>query len=203
MTFADLKTELVARGAENDDDRAGFWINIAYRKIINAQDWPFTEIVTIGTSGAGLVAITDVRKIITVGDVSDGGSGPGRRLKRISFPELVEDLGVEDVGETGTPEYWWMASGSILAYPLGGTIFVRYHKRVPELTGVTEPIFDAEYHPLIVDRAMVEVYKDADEFAAAKEALNQYYIDLAEMTKDYQVFSREHGYIQVHDATDG
>lgn len=206
MTFAELKAELVARGAENDATRNGRWLNQAYRAIANAQDWPFTEDEATGSTGAGTVEVANVRKVIVVGDVTHSANPPGRNLKRISFAELAEDIKVEDADHTGNPEFWWLdnSTSTITTWPLGGTIYVRYHKRLDPLSDDNDtPVFDEEYHPLIVDRAMVEVYKNSDEFEAATAALNQFYADLASMAKDYQVYAREHSYIQVVEPYDG
>lgn len=204
MTFAELISELVARGAEDNDTRNGRRINKAYRRILNAYDWPFTLTTATGSSGAGAVTITDLRKVILVGDVSDG-TVPGRRLKKISYEELVEDVGVEDISVTGTPEFWWYdaVGTAINTYPVGGTVYARYYKRVDQMTDPDSPIFDEEYHDLIVDRAMIEVYKDNDEFQKAREEQAEFLTSLGAMASDYQIYSREHGYIQVLDPRDG
>jgi len=205
VTFADITAEMAARGSEAGATRNGVWANVAYRMILNAHDWPFTVTTATGTAGAGSVAVSTFRKAIVVGDVEDSALPPGNRLHKITFEEVAEDLEGQDIAVAGTPEFWWYdaVAGSIKTYPLGGTIYARYYQRLAPLTGVQEPVFDEEYHNLIVDRAMVEVHKDSSEFDVATAALNQYYVDLAAMARDYQVYSREHGYIQVPDAYDG
>lgn len=206
MTFADLKTELVARGASNDTTRNGQWINQAYRKIHNAYDWPFAEVSATGSAGAGTVTVSSLRKVEYVGDVTGISTfgAPGRRLHKITRTELVEEFGVEDLDEAGTPEYWYRSGGTVIkAYPLGGTIHVSGYGRASELTGTDSPPFDEEYHLLIVDRAMVYVYNDADEHKSARERLAQFQLDLIDMAKDYMVYSREGSYIQVVDPRDG
>lgn len=206
MTFADLQTEIIARGAQNDATRNGRWLNLAYHEIANAYDWPFTEVTATGASGAGVVAVADVRKVIVVGDVSGtGGLVPGRKLRKITFTELAEEFDIENVAQAGTSEYWWHdpTAGQIKTYPLGGTIYVRYYKRLVDLSGSLVPVFDAEYHNLIVDRAMVEVYKDTPEFDLVQPQLQDYLVRLGRMAQDYQVLSREHSYIQVVNPYDG
>jgi hypothetical protein len=206
MTFAELLAELVARGAENNPTRNGRWINLAYREIANAYDWPFTEVTATGTAGTGIVAVADVRKVHVVGDISAAPTKvPGRKLDRITFDELSEDLHIEDVAQTGIPEFWWLDSAdtTIKGHPLGGTIYVRYQKRLAELTGVDVPAFNAEYHLLIVERAMSDVYADIPEDDASARALQRYERGLLKMASDYQVNSREHSYIQVGEPYDG
>lgn len=202
MNFTALTDELVNRGAEGDTTRNGQWINLAYRRIINAFSWPFTEAEVTGSAGAGTATVADFRKALVV---SDKTTTPGRPLHKITLPELVEDMKVEDVALTGTPQFWYYdgINSIIKTYPLGGTIYVRYNKRVPVLSGANSPIFLDEYHLLIVDRAMVEVYKDNDELATAAQAMQDYRLGLAEMASDYEVDSREGSYIQVGEPYDG
>jgi hypothetical protein len=206
LTFAELNTELVSRGATADPTRNGRWLNLAYREIGNAYDWPFTEASATGSAGTGVVAVADFRKAIVVGNIlPTGGTLPGDRLHKITYAELTEDLGVDSISQAGTPEFWWYDPSvtQIKAYPLGGTVYARYYKRLSELSGAQTPAFDAEYHNLIVDRAMMEVYKDTPEFELVN-ALEQSYLGrLGRMASDYQVTSREHGYIQVVDPRDG
>lgn len=203
MNFTEIVAEVGSRGAEDVVARTESWVNFAYRKIVNAYEWPFTIEEATGTAGAGTVTISDFRRAIVVGDISDGSEAPGRRLKKITYEEIAEDIQAEDITTTGTPEFWWLDGDVIKTFPSGGTVFVRYHKRVAPLSGVQEPIFDEEYHQLIVDRAMVEVYKDTEEFKAASALLSDYFANLVDMAKDYQVYSREHSYIQHPNPYDG
>lgn len=207
MNFTEILAEMVARGAENNSTRNGRWANLAYREIGNAYDWPFTEATATGAAGAGFVAVTNLRKVIVVGDVSQASAGatPGRRLQKAAFEELSEDLDVENVAQAGTPDFWWYdaTAGRINGYPLGGTIYVRYRQRLDELSGVQTPVFDEEYHLAIVDRGMVEVYNDTDEFEKSTAMLQQYERRVARMAQDYQVIAREHSYIQVGIPYDG
>lgn len=206
MTFAELKTELIARGATDDGGtRLGRWINLGYRKIANAYDWPFTEVTATGTALAGTVVVADVRKVQFVGDISSSGQAPGRQLSKITPAELSEELFIDNLATTGTPDFWYMdpATSTIKTYPLGGTVYVRYYKRLDELTGVQAPVFDEEYHPLIVDRAMIEAYKDTDELDTAAKALAQVEFDIGRMALDYQLVAREHSYIQAGEPFDG
>lgn len=206
MTFMDLRDEMVARGALDDINRNGERINLAYRAITSAFDWPFLETTATGTSGAGSVAVSDLRKVILVGDLDQGGgSEPGRLLQAVRFEELAEDLDVQDIGLTGTPDWWWYdaTDATIKSHPLGGTLFVRYYKRPAPLSGIDVPAFDEAYHLLIVDRAMVEAYKDTDDYQAARDALQLYTDGLGGMAQDYEVNKREHSFIQVGTPYDG
>lgn len=208
MTFADLTAEMLKRGAENDATRNGLWINLGYREVLNRYEWSFSVFTATGTPGTGVVSVPSIRKVYVVGDVNGMAAGavPGRKLFGITFEELTEDplIQTEDVTITGTPEFWWYdaASTSIKAFPVGGTIYVRGIARLDELTGVQVPVFDEEYHLLIVDRAMVEVLMDRGEYEEAARLLQHFERRLLLMAQDYQVNAREHSYVQA-DPFDG
>lgn len=205
LDFSGLKAELVRRGAQDDDDRNGRWINMAYRLIVTAYDWPFTILETTGATSAGSVTVgSNFRKVLTVTDKNFGD--PGRPLKRISPEELSEQLHVRDFGLTGNPEYWYYdpANGMLKTFPVGGTIHVRYLTRLDPLVNAADlPLLDEAYQFMIVDRAMVEVYYDMDNVASATGLMQKYTNDMAKMAADYNVISRTHTYIDVGDPYDG
>jgi hypothetical protein len=209
LTFATILAELVARGAEDNSARNGVWVNNAYKEIVNAYDWPFTYTAVTGDSGAGTADTPYLRKAILVGDISDDELvTPGRPLSKITLAELSDVYEVEDANPTGRPEFWYLEASSpgdeqIVAYPPSGTLFVRYHRFAATLTGSDVPMFRDDYHYLIVDRAMVEVKKDNNEYDAAEQVLRFYERGLARMAKELQVYSREGSYVQVPNPTDG
>lgn len=199
-----MKTELVARGAEDNDTRNGVWINHAYKEIVNGKDWPFTETFVAGVAGTGFVTITDFRKAGWVGDIGPTGDLPGRRLYHTTYDAIARDGG-EEIDVAGTPEFWWYRDSdtTIRSYPFGSTLYVRYYKRPTSLFVDNEPIFDEAYHYLIVDRAYVEVLKDNQQFQEAGLALQLYERGLAKMAEEYGVDSNEHDYIDVGTPYDG
>lgn len=198
-----MLTEMTARGAENDSTRNGRWLNRAYREIINRTDLPLARTTVVGSAGAGSVSVPSLRKVIAVFDTTGSRFRP---LDRITFEDLTTDpmMLVEDIASTGTPQYWYYdgSTGVISTWPVGGTITAMIYKRVDELTGPDTPVFDEEYHLLIVDRAMVEVYKDNDEQDHASAAMQDFERALGLMIRDYMVNSREHDYVLV-DPYDG
>lgn len=207
MNFTEGLAEIVARGAQDDATRNGRWFNMAYREIYNSFDWPFAEATATGSAGAGLVTITDFRKAIYVSDISGFGvSGPGNGLQRVSKADLRDVLNVTDFSTTGTPMWWYydQATTTVFAWPVGGQLSVNYFKRIiVDLSGVQIPAFDTEYHPIIVDRAMVEVYVDMGEMEQATELRKKVDRDLAGMAQHYEVFSREPMFVGVVDPQDG
>lgn len=206
MNFTELREELFARGTSylSEDAastaRADRWLNQAYREICNLHVWPFLVTEVTGTAGAGQVSIPDLRKLLLVAD-SSVGTTPGFILQRSSYEDLAQDG--EDLSQTGSPALYWMQGTIVRAWPVGGTIYVRYAKRVDEISGTQTPLFDEEYHDLIVDRAMIKAYKDSDNFEAAAALRQEFDAGMTAMAEDYQVFSRDVTYLDAGDPYDG
>lgn len=209
MNFAELTQELFDRGANYLDEdassqaRAERWLNQAYQEICNLHAWPFMQTTATGTAGTGTVSVPDLRKVRFVGDIS-AGTTPGRRLRKILLEDLESSLEVEDASTTGTPEFYYIDGGTIIrTYPVGGTVYVAYTKRAQSMTGTDTPVFAIDYHDLIVDRAMIKVYKDSDNFEAAAALKDEYNAGLAAMAEDYQLDTREGDYVDVGWPYDG
>lgn len=201
MNFTELKQELFARGAnyleESSEEvaRAERWLNQSYQEILSLQSWPFLQAVATGAADGGTVSVPDLRKIRFVTDIEGVPAGiPGRPLDRAIIENLIAD-GL-DLGRTGVPEvYYVMAGNLVVPYPVGGIIRVDYIKRVSPMSGTDVPLFDAQYHDLIVDRAMVKVYKDSDNMEQAAAVKEEYNEGASSMAEDYMVESREPEYL--------
>lgn len=200
MNFSELKQELFARGTNYlEEDAAGQaraerWLNQAYREILNLHAWPFLQTVATGVTGAGTVSVPDFRKALYV-------TADDRVLASIRLEELA-DLPA-DLTRTGVPVYWYLDGTNIKTWPSGGTVVVRYVKRVAPMTGTADPVFDEEYHDLIVDGAMLRAYKDSDNFEAYAALRQVYDGALAQMAEDYLLTSRSTSYIDPGDPYDG
>lgn len=189
MDFSELKVEFYARGTDNLSEdgpgvvRAERWLNQAYREICNLHPWPFLHATTSGTGGE--VSIPDVRRIIYVTDVE------GNYLQPTTIEQLVNSDGVTNLSTTGTPDYWYLDNTILKTFPVGDSINVRYIKRVGPLTGTDVPLFDEEYHTLIVDRAMIKAYQDSDNFEAAAALREEFNSEVQAMVEDYQVYTAD------------
>jgi hypothetical protein len=203
MNFRELQDELFDRGTNyledtgGGTDRAARWLNQAYQEILAAQSWPFLHTVAVSGLSAGFITIPDLRKILLVTNLENT-----TKLRRVSLEDLVAEG--HNVNDTGIPEYYWTVFGqTVNAYPVGGTLQVNYIKRVSPMSGTDEPIFDAQYHDLIVDRAMVKAYKDTDNFEAAAALMEEFNLGLRAMTEDYMMDSRDVTFIPVMNPRDG
>jgi hypothetical protein len=196
VNFSELKDELFARGTDYLEEdaqgvaRAERWLNQGYREIVNLQAWSFLRTTVTANPGDGFVSIPDLRRVLYVSDATGvSGSGHGTSLRRVSIEDLVE--GDFDLSKAATPEVYYTLGPAVYTYPLGGLPRVTYLKRVPPMSGVDEPIFDEEYHNLIVDKAMVKAYIDSDNFEAAAALRAEIDAGLAAMGEDYMIDARE------------
>lgn len=132
------------------------------RAMVDFEDfWSWPWLVKT-TTGAAPLTISDLRSVLSVYDANGvemfGATG-------------TDDI---DVNQIGTPSYWWIddTSGSsvLRAWPVGTVSFsVRYLSDSSTLTSDTDtPKIPARYHPLWIDMAVVQAYRDSDNFAAAQ-----------------------------------
>lgn len=180
MTRKEIREEVVALGAENiakdvgGEDRLNRWIQQAIREICDFKPWPF---LFDQAEGAAPLTIADLGHVQAVVDVV------GRNeLEPITLNQLL--LGDPTQTGVGQPEYWYTEDGkTIKITPLRAGLEIRVlYRKVPlELGDEDEPIFDADYHGLIVTRVRVPAYKATDNFDAAAEMLTDYERDRGAM----------------------
>jgi hypothetical protein len=161
LLFSDLRTELVSRGTDYLDAtgtvRQDMYLNMGYTRLNEAYDWPW---LYADASGTAPLIIADLRTVLSVVDQTNNV-----KLVRFDRREIVElDPGLL---ATANPYYYYRDSDTqIKVYPVNttATIAVRYLKVPPALVNAGDtPIIPLRWHPLIVDGAMVEVAKDADD----------------------------------------
>jgi hypothetical protein len=161
LTFAELKTELQARGFDYlSDTRQGYFLNRSYQEMAGSADYPWLESTA---SGAAPLAITDLRTIESVVD-----STAANRLSPLDRRNIMEND--DTLATTGTPSVYYLTTGTTVAvYPTStNTLSVRYWKAPTDLTSASDsPGFPARFHHLIVDGATYFAYLDSDNFEAA------------------------------------
>lgn len=204
MTFAELKTELYARGTDYlSEDAAGVtraerWLNQGYREICAVQPWVFLEATVTGSAAGTGLSIPDLRRIVYIKHVATG-----MPLRPVQMRELVNDS--VDLDYAGDPQFYYFTSDVLIkTVPTNSdSIEVRYIKRVAPMTGTDSPLFDEEYHNLIVDKAMVRAYIDGDNYEAAAALKAEIGETINAMREDYSLTSSEPGYIRIVDPYDG
>lgn len=164
MNLTQAQAELTARGdPSGSTSRQLVWLNEAKNVFEDHYAWPWLESTTTGTAP---LTIADLKQILYVTDTTD---------KRILLPldprEIVrEDTGA-DVTMTGSPLFWWLDGTTTLkVWPVNATptLSVRYVKFSPELaSGTDTPLIPVRHHNVWIDLAMVQAYKDNDDYQAA------------------------------------
>lgn len=200
MNFAELKTELFARGLNYLEEsaaevaRAEFWLNTGYREVCNLQNWSFLEATATGPAP---LSVPDFRKAEYV------LGSDGLPLTKTTRRDLVRDGW--KLTDTGTPIFYYLTQGTIfnVAPVSTSNITVAYFKRIAPMTGTDVPVFDEEYHNVIVDKAMLLGYTDSDNFEARAALEAQINSTLAAMSEDYLLTDPSPSYIEVVDPQDG
>jgi molybdopterin-guanine dinucleotide biosynthesis protein len=102
---------------------------------------------------------------------------------------------MSNLTQAGTPEYWWLEGDDTLhAWPGdGASLTVFYTADSPALAAPTDtPLIPARYHPLWIDYAVVEAYKDSDNFAAAQALRSDIAYRLQDVIARYETRNRQH-----------
>jgi hypothetical protein len=168
LTFADLKTELQARGFDYlSDSRQGYFLNRSYLETAEEADWPFLEATSSSTAP---LTITDLRTIESVIN-----STQKQKLSPLDRRNLTSEEDT-DLTTAGTPSYYYTTdTTTVNVYPANttDTIAVRYWKFPPEMSADTdEPLVPGRFRlASIVDGACMYAYLDSDNFEAAQAML--------------------------------
>lgn len=166
MNLTQAVAELKARGFDYlSDARAAIMLNNGKNAFEDEYHWPWLETTTTGVAP---LTITDLNSVLYVVDTTDGSE-----LHGIDASDVV-DLD-PNVSTAGVPTSWWLdGTGTLRTYPVSTTasLSVRYVKVSPELTGTDTPLIPTRYHPVWIDYAVVEAYKDDDRFNEAQALLS-------------------------------
>lgn len=159
MTFAELKTELAARGfTDLSDTRRGTYINAARAELDRMFLWPWRQ---KSSSSASTVALSDFGPIERVLDSTRDVS-----LQPVDYQSLTDGYG--DLSIAGTPwayyVVWTSGTATVTPFPTtSNTLEVRYYRTTADLSAAGDtPVAPAEAHYLIVDLAVRRAYRDQD-----------------------------------------
>lgn len=161
--------------------RCTIMLNRGKNALEDLHPWPWLEVSA--TTGTAPLTISDLKHVLYVADTTNGNELTG--IDRRDARDLDKEL-----NDTGTPSYWWLASEtSLRVAPLNttATLSVDYVKFSPELSGDSDtPLIPTRYHPVWVDFAVVEAYKDADNYGAASTLLDHLLrFDVPRMVESY------------------
>lgn len=163
-TFADLTTELAARGFDYlSSTRQGHYINAAYVELCEQARWLF---LLTSTTGTAPITIADLRTVESVEIASTQ-----TKLRPLDRRHLTDSDPALD--QTGVPDtYYFTGQTTIAVHPANTSLSltVRYWKFPAVLSGTDEPVVPLRYRIAIVDYAAARAYMDAGERAHAHAA---------------------------------
>lgn len=139
-------------------------LNLGKNALEQVAPWPWLEATTSGTAP---LTISDLRQVLYVVDTTNDCVLPGLDVR--------STVGVDPELGSGVPSSWWLDGlTSLKVHPTNTSVSlsVRYLKFSSELsTGTDTPLIPVREHPVWIDFAVVEAYKDSDNFAAAQALL--------------------------------
>jgi hypothetical protein len=186
VNLAEAQEEFANRGVDYlSTDRRTFFLNYAKNVFEDAYVFPWLEAVATGASPK---TITDLKQILYVRDSSND-----TELLGLPAAQIIVD-GI-DLAEIGRPTNWWLDGEEIVTvWPVStsAVLEIRYVKESPELVDPTDaPLIPARYHQTWVDIAMIQAYKDSDNFAAASALQQIVNLDLSQIISRYVSRNRQ------------
>jgi hypothetical protein len=185
FTLATAITEVQARGFDYlSSARVTQYLNMAMHAVDEEDAWPWLETTTTGTAP---LTITDLRAVLYVVDTTQRFPLTGMDVRDVVDMDAI-------VGTVGTPAFYWLDGMTTLnVYPTNTTdsLSVRYLKYETDLSAGTDtPVIPGRWHGLWIDRAVIECYKDSDNFEQAALLKQTYDLNVTEMRS--VVFSRQY-----------
>lgn len=191
MNLTAAITELKARGGSFlSDARCTIFLNDAKNDFEDYYDWPWLEATATGTAP---VTLTDLKNILYVTDYTRG-----TELQGVTARDIIAQAG-PNIDLTGVPNYWWLNGAYILeVFPKNttDTLKIRYTSFTAELSGTDTPAIPPRHHNIWIDLAMVRVYKDSDNLAAAERLEVTAYQRLAKLVEVFEYRNHQNALVQ-------
>jgi hypothetical protein len=160
-------------------------LNAAKDTFEDVYDWPWLHGLTAGATPLTIPDLKLMRMVKTT-TANDELLGLDARQAAMSMTNLAQ---------AGTPEYWWLEGDQKLhVWPGDGAgVNVYYTRDSPALVLPADtPLIPARYHPLWIDYAVVEAYKDSDNYAAAQALRADIGYRLQDVIGRYETRNRQH-----------
>lgn len=193
MNLSSARDELAARGFDYlSTSRLNIMLNNGKNALEDEFAFPWLETTTTGTAP---LAIADLKYVLYVVDTTNQNELTGLDSRDIALRDAI-------VGTAGTPDAWWLdGAGTLQTYPTStASLSVRYVKFSPELSADSDtPLIPVRYHSVWVDYAVVDAYRDSDNYAAANALLGFVReFRLQQMIEVYGARNRQNsGYAQI------
>lgn len=162
LNLASARDELSGRGFDYlSTTRLTIMLNDAKNALEDEYQWPWLETTATGVPP---LTIADLKYVLYVVD-----SARHVELKGVDARDVID----RDADNTtaGLADSWWLDGTSTLrVYPTNATnaLSVRYVQFSPELSADSDtPVIPVRYHSVWIDYAVVNAYKDSDNYSAA------------------------------------
>lgn len=166
------------------DSRILLMLNAAKNTFEDIYEWPW---LITGFAGVTPLTITDLKLILNV-----TASDTGQELLGLDMRQAL--IG-GDPFVAGAPDFWFLADATTLYVTPGNgaTVNVIYIRDSPELTASSDtPLIPQRYRSLWIDLAVVEAYKDSDNYAGAQALRADINLRMQDVIMRYETRNRQH-----------
>lgn len=186
MNLADAQQALLNRGFDYlDPSRLTLMLNTGKDAFEDIYEWPWLQ--TTITAPTPLV-LADLKLVMSVTDPATKDELYGLDLRQAAMNST-------NLAAPGTPEYWWIEGDDTLhAWPGdGASLTVVYIADSPPLALPADtPLIPARYHPMWIDYAVCEAYKDSDNFPGAQALRQDVTLRMQDVIARYETRNRQH-----------
>jgi hypothetical protein len=176
--------------------RVYLMLNTAKDNFEDIWQWPWLDVLKTGPTP---LTITDLKLMMMV-----KATATSDELLGLDMRQAMQDN--TNLAAAGPPQYWWLEGATVLhAWPGDGAgVLVRYIADSPALVQPTDtPLIPARYHPLWIDLAVCEAYKDSDNFSAAQMLRADVYARMGDVIARYETRNRQHSPFMTMRASNG
>ena len=190
MNLAAGQAELMARGFDYlTPARLTIMLNNGKNAFEDQWRWPWLELTRTGTAP---LAVSGLKHVYYVQDTDADNELLGLDVRQIA-------QGGTPVDEVGPPEYWWLDGPveeivTINTWPASSAALeARLVVDSPELSADSDtPLIPTRYHPLWIDFAVVEAYKDSDNLVGAQALRADIAMRVQDLILRYEVRNLQH-----------
>lgn len=184
MNLSEGQAALLGRGFDYlAPSQTTLMLNVAKDTFEDAYEWPW---LWLPFSGPTPLTIANLKLVLTV-------NSRGSELLGLDVRQVAQNG--TDLTQKGTPNYWWIeGTDKLHAWPGDGATLngICLQDSPPlSLPGDT-PLIPSRYHGLWIDFAVVEAYKDSDNYAAAQALRADIYARMPDIIGRYEVRNRQH-----------
>jgi hypothetical protein len=192
MTLDEATQAVMDRGFDYlSAARVHMMLNSAKDEFEDVYEWPWLQRAVTGVTP---LTLADLKLVLSVRQGNN-------ELLGLTLRQAAQ--GFTDLAQGGTADYWWLEGDDILhLYPGdGGTASIVYVRDSPQLVaGIDTPLIPARYQSMWIDYAVVEAYKDSDNYSGAQALRADIALRMQNVITRYETRNRQHSpFMSVRD----